>query len=72
MNNYTMILISGKQGSGKTALANLLKEKLVSTNSAAEIINFADTIYEMHDAVREILHRKSTRRDMIAENEGVK
>ena len=50
-----IILISGKQGSGKTTLAEALIEKLNShPEYVADTLSFADIIYEMHDAIRRI------------------
>lgn len=45
-----VILISGRQGSGKTTLA-----KGLSTKIRAPIVKFADPIYEMHNAVWAIM-----------------
>jgi len=52
-----VILISGKQGSGKTTLANNL-EKSIKENFSPNIVihqlRFAEVIYKMHDAVRKV------------------
>ena len=52
---YQVILISGKQGSGKTTLSSAITEKL-QEESALRVyeLSFASVIYEMHDAVRNI------------------
>lgn len=42
-----IVLISGKQGSGKTTLARLLQEELAHVC----LMKFADPLYAMHDAV---------------------
>lgn len=54
-----VILISGKQGSGKTTIAKALYEKLFNQdkNNFVKLMRFADTLYEMHDACREILNK---------------
>ena len=60
-----IVLLSGKQGSGKTTLQKALIRKWndEQTNSQSYLkkfafaTNFADVIYEMHDAVLKILHR---------------
>lgn len=50
---YKILLISGKQGAGKTSLqneiANSWQWKLQDPGSRAIEINFADIIYSMHD-----------------------
>ena len=46
----TIVLISGKQGSGKTTITNELMKRW-----PARDLKFADVIYEMHDACRDIL-----------------
>lgn len=51
-----IVLISGKQGSGKTTLAKAIKE-LVEYPYIAYEMKFADVIYEMHDAVWSIMKR---------------
>lgn len=48
--SYKVVLISGKMGSGKTTLAKSLKAQWESQpNRYAILINFADTIYEIHN-----------------------
>ncbi len=51
-----VVLISGKQGSGKTSLQKSLAEQWALKHGRVSIINFADVLYEMHDAVLKILH----------------
>jgi uridine kinase len=55
-----IILISGKQGSGKTTLANNI-EKLFNQIAIPKYVvlqvKFADVIYEMHDSIWEILNK---------------
>lgn len=52
------VLLSGKQGSGKSTIQKLLIETCYKRMHWHCIpINFADTLYEMHNAVLGILHR---------------
>lgn len=46
-----LILISGKQGSGKTTLAKQLAESLKEAGHQVATIKFADVLYELHDLV---------------------
>ncbi len=52
MNKHIIICISGKQGSGKTTLA----EELVKKYSGLHM-KFAKVLYDIHDAAREVLGR---------------
>ncbi len=53
-----IVVLSGKQGSGKTTLQKeLIKEYERRKGGTALAMNFADVIYEMHDAILEVLHR---------------
>lgn len=49
-----VILVSGKQGSGKTTLAQALVHKFEQAGEVAMRVRFASTIYEMHDAIKRI------------------
>lgn len=49
-----IVLISGRQGSGKTTLQEALIASYTRRNMIARSLNFASVLYEMHDAVREI------------------
>lgn len=51
----TIILISGKQGAGKSTLAKGLASKLSDRTTHAHLVKFADPLYEMHKAIRGIL-----------------
>lgn len=52
MNHKTVILISGKQGSGKSTLTSLLLEALDGWTCE---LKFASVIYDIHDAARAVL-----------------
>lgn len=49
-----IILISGKQGSGKTTLSQNLTLSLRQKGFEVTQMKFADILYEMHDAVKEV------------------
>lgn len=51
-----IILISGKQGSGKTTLADGLQRELKNRFPERQVVRtrFAKPLYEMHDAVRAV------------------
>ena len=49
MNNVPVLLISGKQGSGKTTIANDLVERLRKKKIHVTVVKFAGIIYNMHD-----------------------
>ena len=53
--NYAIILIAGKQGSGKSSLSEALDNHLVTKDFVTFRMKFADPLYKMHDAVRTIL-----------------
>lgn len=57
MNVYG-IMLSGKQGSGKTTTANKLKEWADKKGIPFKTVKFAGTLYEMHDAIKAIAHKK--------------
>lgn len=50
-----VVLISGKQGSGKTTLASQLHSKLNSNTIRTHHTTFAAPLYEMHHAVLDVL-----------------
>lgn len=52
-----IVLISGKQGSGKTTLQKALQDEWRSRGYASHVLNFADVIYSMHYAVLNILNQ---------------
>jgi len=60
---HRVVLISGKQGSGKSTTANGLVEKLVANGyPQTRIFKFAGPLYEMHDAVLEVLGKYGIKR----------
>lgn len=50
-----IILISGKQGSGKSSLGRNLRDKLEKFGNKVEVLAYADPLYKMHHAIRSIL-----------------
>lgn len=52
-----IVMISGKQGAGKTTISNALREKLSNKNEPCVQLKFADVLYEMHDEVLKVLYR---------------
>ncbi len=56
----TVIILSGKQGSGKSSIQKELVSRLTGEfrpSNLAYVVNFADILYEMHDQVLSILHK---------------
>lgn len=61
-----ILMISGKQGSGKTTLQKLIAEAwCVNHNGFVLQMNFADVLYKMHDAVLNVLHYYLPPRPMV-------
>ncbi len=52
-----IIMISGKQGSGKTTLATALQNLIKEKNVNCRVLKFAGPLYEMHDAVITIFEK---------------
>jgi energy-coupling factor transporter ATP-binding protein EcfA2 len=51
----SVILISGKQGSGKTTLAKNLKDSLDGFGYTTTLCKFAEPLYIMHDKIRSVM-----------------
>lgn len=66
MGKAKVVLISGKQGSGKTTLSKRLIQKLHSRpSSRAIVLKFADPLYRMHDFCTGILKNAGIVRDIV-------
>jgi hypothetical protein len=61
-----VVLISGKQGAGKTTLQEELANQWTAlTGKLAIRLNFADVLYAMHDEVLNILHHYWPKRNLV-------
>lgn len=60
-----IVLLSGKQGSGKTTLCNNLFRSYTKNGTFVRVINFADTIYEIHNFALGVLKRYGIERDIV-------
>lgn len=59
-----IVLISGKQGSGKTTLTKALIKRFKEEGYEPHAVKFADTLYKMHDAVLHVLQEAGIKRDV--------
>jgi dephospho-CoA kinase len=59
---HNIILISGKQGSGKTTVTNALILKAARKDFNAMGVIFAQTIYDIHDYIRELMRFRGIER----------
>jgi hypothetical protein len=57
-------LLSGKMGSGKTSLQKALSAYWREKRGACVVVNFADVLYDMHDAVLNVLHEHWPNRNL--------
>jgi dephospho-CoA kinase len=62
---FVVIGISGKQGAGKTTLANALNETLKGRYSTAHIIKFAQPLYDMASSFYDILGVEMKHKDGV-------
>lgn len=53
----TLVLLSGRQGAGKSSAAAAIKRLVSRVGHQASILKFADPLYEMHDLCRAVLRR---------------
>lgn len=60
-----IVMISGKQGSGKTTLQTRLRCHYEALGQKVAVVNFADILYEMHEAVLGILNKYWPKRDIV-------
>ncbi len=58
MSDNAVILLSGKQGSGKSTHARAIVDELTHRNYVVFPMKFAATLYQIHDEVRRILREK--------------
>ena len=59
------LLISGKQGSGKTSTGHELKHVMSKKGWSVEMITFAEVIYRMHDSCNRILQEYGIDRNLV-------
>ncbi len=64
-----IILISGKQGSGKTTLSDGLVKKITKAGKPVKVIKFADPLYKMHDFCLRVLSENGIKRDIVKDGE---
>lgn len=60
-----IVLLSGKQGSGKTTLMNEVKKVLEGGGYDVRNVIFADTIYKIHDFAISLLSARGVERDIV-------
>lgn len=61
-----IVMLSGKQGSGKTTVQKALALEWQKRRGGRAIcVNFADVLYEMHDKVLGVLYNYIPRRDIV-------
>ncbi|NDC22620.1 MAG: hypothetical protein EBZ49_00595 [Proteobacteria bacterium] len=60
-----LIMLSGKQGSGKTTASNLLEKKLTKNGFIVKKYKFAQPLYEMHDGVIAVLEKYGIVRNIV-------
>lgn len=60
-----ILLISGKQGSGKTTLMENLRRQFAASGYRTHNLIFADTIYRIHDFAIQLLKERGIERDIV-------
>lgn len=65
MSTHTIVLISGKQGSGKTTLMDAMRNKYLEAGTIVRNVIFADTIYRIHDFAIKLLAERGIKRDIV-------
>lgn len=62
---HKVLLLSGKQGSGKTTIMEELKKRALEQGIVAKNVIFADTIYRIHDFAIDLLKQRGIERDIV-------
>lgn len=60
-----IVLISGKQGAGKTTLAKGIYNRCAVMGLSPHFVKFAEPLYKMHDAVLSVLKDNGFTRDIV-------
>lgn len=64
-----VILISGKQGSGKTTLGHALTRELSGAGYQVVGLTFASTIYQIHDYAVALMQEKGMKFDLVKDGD---
>ena len=64
-----VILISGKQGSGKTTLGHALVKELTAGGKFVVGLTFASTIYQIHDYAISLMQEKGMKFDLVKDGD---
>lgn len=65
MKTIDVVLISGKQGSGKTTLAEAIRRMMFNDRAVVEHITFAEPLYRIHDFAMGILKDAGIERNIV-------